>query len=123
MVLRVDAGIPVLALVQTNKGGNNKLEQCSCIHTDLAIQLAQCISPSFVLQVSKCIRTLFTKGNIAIDLKLLKQKENEINEKNNRIKTFRQHLPIEIVDGMKMLTYVYQNNEEKSTQKKMLFIL
>ena len=85
-VLNADAGIPVSALIQINKGGNNKLLQGSWIHPDLAIQLAQWISPSFALQVSKWIRTLFSKGDIAIDLQLLKQKEQEINDKNTRIK-------------------------------------
>ena len=85
-VLSADAGIPVSALIETKKGGNNKLEQGSWVYPDLAIQLAQWISPSFALQVSKWIRTLFSKGDVSIDLKLLKQKEQEINDKNTRIK-------------------------------------
>ena len=85
-VLSADAGIPVSGLIETKKGGNDKLLQGSWIHPDLAIQLAQWISPSFALQVSKWIRTLFSKGDVAIDLQLLKQKEREINDKNSRIK-------------------------------------
>ena len=85
-VLSTDAGIPVSALVETKKGGNDKLLQGSWIHPDLAIQLAQWISPSFSLRVSKWIRTLFSKRDVAIDLQMLKQKEKEINEKNSRIK-------------------------------------
>ena len=85
-VLSADAGIPASGLIEINKGGNNKLLQGSWIHPDLAIQLAQWISPSFALQVSKWIRTLFSKGDISIDLQLLKQKEQEINDKNTRIK-------------------------------------
>ena len=85
-VLSADIGIPTSGLIETKKGGNNKLLQGSWIHPDLAIQLAQWISPSFALQVSKWIRTLFSKGDVAIDLQLLKQKEREINDKNSRIK-------------------------------------
>ena len=85
-VLSSDAGIPATLLVETKRGQTTKFDQGSWIHPDLAIQLAQWISPSFALQVSKWIRTLFSKGDVSIDLQLLKHKEQEINDKNTRIK-------------------------------------
>ena len=85
-VLSSDAGIPASLLVETKRGQTTKFDQGSWIHPDLAIQLAQWISPSFALQVSKWIRTLFSKGDVSIDLQLLKHKEQEINDKNTRIK-------------------------------------
>ena len=86
IILSSDAGIPASLLIDTKRGQTSKFDQGSWIHPDLAIQLAQWISPSFALQVSKWIRTLFSKGDVSIDLKLLKQKEQEINDKNTRIK-------------------------------------
>jgi hypothetical protein len=68
-------------LIEINKGGNDKHNQDTWIHPDLAIQLAQWISPIFALQVSSWIRELFTTGNVSIDLKVLEDKN-----KNNEIK-------------------------------------
>jgi len=84
-ILDTDAGITASArdtLVDINKGGNNKNEQSTWIHPDLAIQLAQWISPTFALQVSKWIRTLFTDGKVEVTKKLL----DNIKEKDNKIK-------------------------------------
>jgi KilA-N domain/C2H2-type zinc finger len=85
--LKADIGIPISAksetgilvsqLVDIKKGGNNKFEQGTWIHPDLAIQLAQWISPTFALQVSKWIRTLFATGHVEIN-KLLQEKEQRI---------------------------------------------
>ena len=98
-VLKSKTGIPVLdqindtdteavitasgiyPLIEINKGGNDKHNQDTWIHPDLAIQLAQWISPIFALQVSSWIRTLFINGNVSIDIKLLEDKN-----KNNEIK-------------------------------------
>ena len=44
--LVTDMGIPISALIDIKKGGNNKHNQGSWIHPDLAIQLAQWISPT-----------------------------------------------------------------------------
>jgi hypothetical protein len=68
--------------VDIKKGNSGDFNQGSWIHPDLAIQLAQWISPSFTLQVSKWIRTLFTDGNVSINIKL----QNELKISNNKIK-------------------------------------
>ena len=44
------------------------------------------LSPEFALQVSNWIRELFTKGNVSINLKVLKEKENLIKTHEKRIK-------------------------------------
>ena len=81
-----DAGIPVSQLVDIKKGNTNEFNQGSWIHPDLAIQLAQWLSPRFALQVSKWIRTLFTNGNVSIDVKILEdQHSKEINLKDQKI--------------------------------------
>jgi len=84
--LSAEAGIPASALVQTKRGGNDKLSQGSWIHPDLSIQLAQWISPKFAIQVSKWVRTLFNQGSIEIDLNLLHEKERDMRIKDHRIK-------------------------------------
>jgi hypothetical protein len=58
----------------------------------------------FVLQISKWIRTLFTKGNVAIDLQLLKQKEKEIK------KYLRKRMFIKTTTRR-----IYRNSLERST--------
>ena len=83
-----DAGITASAtysLIEINKGGNDKNNQITWIHPDLAVQLAQWISPKFALQVSKWIRTLFTNGTVSVDIKLLEDKEKEIKLKDQKI--------------------------------------
>jgi hypothetical protein len=84
--LSADAGIPASGLVETKRGGNDKSKQGSWIHPDLSIQLAQWISPKFAIQVSKWIRTLFSDGSLEIDLSLMREKETEMREKDDRIK-------------------------------------
>ena len=84
--LSADAGIPASGLVETKRGGNDKSKQGSWIHPDLSIQLAQWISPKFAIQVSKWIRALFSDGSIEIDLSLMREKETEMREKDDRIK-------------------------------------
>jgi len=73
------------SLIEINKGGNDKNNQFTWIHPDLAIQLAQWISPIFALQVSEWIRTLFTTGTVSVDIKLLEDKEKEIKLKDQKI--------------------------------------
>jgi hypothetical protein len=84
--LSADAGIPASGLVETKRGGNDKSKQGSWIHPDLSIQLAQWISPKFAIQVSKWIRTLFRDGSLEIDLSLMREKEVEMRQKDDRIK-------------------------------------
>jgi hypothetical protein len=81
-----ETGIPVSQLIDIKKGNSNEFQQGSWIHPDLAIQLAQWISPQFALHVSKWIRTLFTTGNVSIDIQLLEDKNKEIKMKDNKIK-------------------------------------
>ena len=71
-------------LIKITKGGNNKHNQGTWIHPDLAIQLAQWISPKFALQVSKWIRTLFTTGTVSLN-KLLEEKDHELKLKDEKI--------------------------------------
>lgn len=54
--------------IERNKGGNNKDNQNTWIHPDLAIQLAQLISPHFALQVSSWIRTLFSNSKVEVNM-------------------------------------------------------
>ena len=70
-------------LIDKKVGGNHN---GTWIHPDLAIQLSQWLSPQFAIKVSLWIRELFKKGNISINLKILKQKENIIKDCEKRIK-------------------------------------
>ena len=84
--LEGETGIPASQLVDIKKGNSFDFEQGSWIHPDLAIQLAQWLSPKFALQVSKWIRTLFSNSKVEVSLKLLKNKEKELEVKNKKIK-------------------------------------
>lgn len=91
-----EAGIPASAndahfkhFIEINKGGNDKLNQGTWIHPDLAIQLAQWISPIFALQVSKWIRELLTQGKVEINM-MLKNKDREIKIKDQKIKILQE---------------------------------
>ena len=92
--MKADAGIPVsgivdkkelkavariraTAFIEINKGGNDKNNQETWIHPNLAIQLAQWISPTFALQVSKWILQLFSNGQVSID-KIIQEKDQRI---------------------------------------------
>jgi hypothetical protein len=72
--------------IDSKKGNSLNFEQGTWIHPDLAIQLAQWISPSFALQVSYWIRTLFTKGQVELNTKLIEHKDNQIKQKETEIK-------------------------------------
>ncbi len=84
--LESETGIPASQLVDIKKGNSLEFEQGSWVHPDLAIQLAQWLSPKFALQVSKWIRTLFSNSKVEVSLKLLKDKEKELEVKNKKIK-------------------------------------
>ncbi len=81
-----DMGIPISQLVDIKKGNTNEYNQGTWLHPDLAIQLAQWISSKFALQVSKWIRNLFTDGNVSIEIKLLEEKNKELQLKDQKIK-------------------------------------
>ena len=53
--LSADIGIPISALVQIIKGGNEKLSQGTWVHPRVAIHLGQWLSPAFAVQVSKWV--------------------------------------------------------------------
>jgi len=72
-----ETGIDVSLLIDFN--------QCSWIHPDLAIQLAQWISPKFYFQVSKWIRKIFNTGNVSTNIKLLENHMKEIKLKDHKI--------------------------------------
>jgi hypothetical protein len=64
-VLIAETGIPVSA-IDITKGGNDKKNQGSWVHPDLAIQLAQWISPVFAIQVSRWVRELAVAGSVSL---------------------------------------------------------
>lgn len=53
--LSADMGIPISALVQTIRGGNDKLSQGTWVHPKVAINLGQWLSPVFAVQVSNWV--------------------------------------------------------------------
>lgn len=59
--------IPISALMDITKGGNDKKAQGSWIHPDLAVQLAQWISPVFAIKVSRYIRELAITGSVNLE--------------------------------------------------------
>ena len=97
--LETNIGIPILNLVEKNVGGNHK---GTWIHPDLAIQLAQWLSPEFAIQVSCWIRTLFVDGKVEANIKLLKEKDNTINDCKKRIK----HLENQILKKQSRTKYI-----------------
>jgi len=82
-----ETGIPVSAMIEVYKGGNNKYDQGSWVHPDLGIHLAQWCSPSFALQVSKWVRELIITGKVeqgnekSVD-EIKEEYEKKINEMN-----------------------------------------
>ena len=85
-----DIVIPTLELIDVKKGGNDKKNQGSWIHPDLAVQLAQWISPVFALQVSRWIRELAMSGKVTLgdekNTEQLLKLQQEILSKNKEIK-------------------------------------
>lgn len=65
--LASDTQIPISALMDITKGGNDKKAQGSWIHPDLAVQLAQWISPVFAIKVSRYIRELAITGSVNLE--------------------------------------------------------
>jgi hypothetical protein len=64
--------------LETNNDKNLNFIQGIWIHPDLAIHLAQWVSPKFTLLISKWIRNLFINNYTESNIKLLKEKEDEI---------------------------------------------
>jgi hypothetical protein len=117
-MLASKAGIPALDLIDSTKGGNHI---GTWIHPDLAIQLAQWISSEFAIQVSLWIRELFTKGNVSINLKILKEKENIIKDCQRRIKiledlTLKRHSRTKYSDSNVVYIITDKNIKKKRTE-------
>ena len=53
--LSADTGIPVSALVQIRKGGNDKMAQGTWVHPQVAINLSEWLSPNFSVIVSRWV--------------------------------------------------------------------
>ena len=53
--LSADMGITISELVQVIRGGNDKLNQGTWIHPQVAVHLGQWLSPSFAVKVSKWV--------------------------------------------------------------------
>ena len=53
--LSADMGIPISGLMQIMRGGNDKLNQGTWVHPQVAINLGQWLSPSFAVQVSRWV--------------------------------------------------------------------
>lgn len=56
--------IAILDLIDKKVGGDHS---GTCVHPDLAVQLAQWISPVFAIQVSRWVRELTTTGHVSLD--------------------------------------------------------
>jgi hypothetical protein len=86
-------------VIDIKKGGNNKQNQGSWIHPDLAVHLAMWISPSFGIQVSGWVRELSSQGYVIVNNenekdKIIKEKNEEIEyiqNKHNKILEKREH--------------------------------
>ena len=113
-ILASNAGIPALDLIDKKVGGNHN---GTWIHPDLAIQLAQWLSPQFAIQVSCWIRELFTKGNVSVNLQILKEKENIIKDCEKRIKilenlTLKRHKRIKYPESNVVYIITDKNNKK-----------
>ena len=118
--LASDIGIPISLLIDSKKGNSTNYIQGTWIHPDLAIQLAQWINPQFALQVSSWIRELFSNGNVSINLKILKEKENIIKDSQRRIKllenlTLKKHKRTKYPDSN--VVYILKDPENKNDRK------
>ncbi len=51
-VLSTDMGIPISVLVESRKGGNNKMAHGTWVHPKVAVNLSQWLSPHFAVMVS-----------------------------------------------------------------------
>ena len=65
-LLSTEAQICASALIKTNKGGNNKNQQFTWVHPQIAINIAQWISPAFDLKVSGWVYEIMMTGKVDI---------------------------------------------------------
>jgi hypothetical protein len=117
-ILASNIGNPILDLVDIKIDGKH---EDTWIHPDLAIQLAQWLNPEFALQVSHWIRTLFIEGKVEANIKLLKEKDNEIKYKDKRIKHLEQRILKKIsipkYDDSKFVVYLATNEHSEKKRK------
>jgi hypothetical protein len=66
LVLSTEVGIPTSGLIHTNKGGNDKNNQCTWVHPQVAINIAQWISPKFDVKVSGLVYEIMMTGKVDI---------------------------------------------------------
>ena len=116
--METKTGIPVLDLINKNIGGEHL---GTWIHPKVAINLAQWLSPEFAVQVSNWIYDLMTKGKVETNIKLLKEKDNEIKDKEKRIKHLEQKILKKIstpkYDDSKFVVYLATNEHSEKKRK------
>ena len=116
--METKTGIPVLDLINKNIGGEHL---GTWIHPKVAINLAQWLSPEFAVQVSNWIYDLMTKGKVETNIRLLKEKDNEIKDKEKRIKHLEQKIlkkiPIPKYDDSKFVVYLATNEHSEKKRK------
>ena len=85
-LLSAEAQICASALIKTNKGGNNKDQQCTWVHPQVAINIAQWISPAFDLKVSGWVYEIMMTGKVDItNTTSYKKLQEENKQKSMRI--------------------------------------
>lgn len=116
--METKTGIPVLDLIDKNIGGEHL---GTWIHPKVAINLAQWLSPEFAVQVSNWIYDLMTKGKVETNIKLLKEKDNVIKDKDKRIKHLEQKIlkkiPTPKYDDSKFVIYLATNKHCEKKRK------
>lgn len=66
--LSSDKGIPISALIQVVKGGNDKSSQGTWLHEDAAIEFARWLSPMFAIWCNDRIKEIIQYGKIEQDI-------------------------------------------------------
>jgi hypothetical protein len=85
-VLSTEVGIPTSGLININKGGNDKNKQCTWVHPQIAINIAQWISPQFDVKVSGWVYEIMMTGKVDItNTTSFKQLQKENKDKQIKI--------------------------------------
>ena len=108
-----DIHIPISALIEIYKGGNDKYNQGTWIHPDLGIQLAQWCSSNFALQVSKWIKELIITNKVELG----KEKNND--ELQQEFEKLKKQLEEQILLNKKLenKTNEFENEIENKTKE------
>ena len=105
-LLSAEAQICASALIKTNKGGNNKDQQCTWVHHQVAINIAQWISPAFDLKVSGWVYEIMMTGKVDItNTTSYKKLQEENKQKSMRI----QYLTKKYVKSQPRVQYKERN--------------